>query len=154
MDYCIWYGIGKGAIKDDEEMLERMTFHSERKLFPRGSWRFFFQKPHICMYIYIHWKVSHIHIIHIYIYDIILYIYIHICYTSRVIWLPVWHLIPGSAGFQKHLSSLLLAGGTTLSFADVLGDFVVLQQEPAKALGAVYIYICYILYLRDNWVYP
>eukprot|EP00434_Breviolum_minutum_P013890 symbB.v1.2.012249.t1/scaffold842.1/size158541/4 len=35
--------------------------------------------------------------------------------------------------------AVLPVGGTTLSFADVLGDFVVLQQEPAKAaiFGAV-----------------
>lgn len=56
--------------------------------------------------------------------------------------------------FSKASQLVAMAGGTTLSFADVLGDFVVLQQEPAKALGAVYIYICYILYLRDNCVYP
>ena len=87
-----------------------MTFHSERKLNLQEVPDVFFfpETPYMYVYIHIHWKVSHIHIItYIYKYMILFCIFIYIydiCYTSRVIWLPVWHLIPGSAGFQKHLN--------------------------------------------------
>lgn len=149
MDYMIWDR--EGGHQRWWRNARTYDISLGKKTVSKRFLTFFFQKPHICMYIYIHWKVSHIHIIHIYIWYYFVYLYTYMLHFAR-------HLAT-SLTFNSRFSwfskaSQLVAVGrwNHLKLRRCLGWFRGAAARASQGFrGGIYIYI---LYLRDNWVYP